>query len=135
VPHAQVNMRIDEAGIALTSYAPRRLFPGRPQAHIAALRGRSYAQGPAAPGPAPAAAVPELGPVAVGDAAWQLGAAEAAEELQMAEGWPAGGHVAEGLPHVRENGARRGAQGEHAYNGAGVDAALLKAQQELASAL
>ena len=60
----QINMRIDEAGIALTSYAPRKLFPGRPQAHVAALRGGCYAPYEAAA--APSAALEEQGAQAAG---------------------------------------------------------------------
>lgn len=53
----QVNMRIDEAGVTLASYAPRRLFQGRPQSHVAALHGHDYIQ-EAAEAAAMAALVP-----------------------------------------------------------------------------
>lgn len=39
---AQVNMRIDETGVTLASYAPLNLFPGRLQSHIARLKGHDY---------------------------------------------------------------------------------------------
>ena len=55
--YVQVNMRIDEAGVTLASYAPRCLFQGRPQSHVAALRGRDYMQ-EAAEAAAMAALVP-----------------------------------------------------------------------------
>ena len=35
-------MVLDKDGVALTSYFPRRLLPGRPQRHISALRGHDY---------------------------------------------------------------------------------------------
>lgn len=35
-------MVLDKDGVALTSYFPRRLLPGRPQRHISALRGNDY---------------------------------------------------------------------------------------------
>lgn len=63
-------MRIDDAGITLTSYAPRHLFKGRPQAHVAALRGHDYAQEAAEPAAGDAArstgtsALPAAGPEA-----------------------------------------------------------------------
>lgn len=38
----QVNMQIDPRGVTLASYAPRNLLKGRPKAHIAKLRGRTY---------------------------------------------------------------------------------------------
>ena len=40
--YLQCNMVLDKNGVALTSYFPRRLLPGRPQRHISALRGHDY---------------------------------------------------------------------------------------------
>lgn len=35
-------MRIDRTGVTLASYCPRYLFAGRPQCHIAKLKGHVY---------------------------------------------------------------------------------------------